>query len=414
MKKLKTPFHISSLLALSFLWSSCQKESVDQPSVNSVDQASSARLSGLVADDAKLVSKVPTIISSEFLANEKLLASGQISATLNAKPVKPGTGGGGTTDAIAPTVSITSPSSGASVSGVTTVAVSATDNVAVTTVSFSVDGAVKATLSTAPYNFSWDASTVADGTHTLTATAKDAKNNASVSTITVAKNTVIVVPPPTTLPSSALLVTPPVGNQGNEFACTPFAVVYGARSIEQYYRTGASSYSYATNIFSPEYVYSQTKVGDCGSGTSITACLDFMYINGVTTWQTVPFSDVNGCSLTPTSTQISEAANYKITNYSKVLSVDQTAIKQMIASKHAVIAALNIDYNFTNARAGYIWNTIGTGNAPHSAIVVGYDDSKNAYRVQNSWGTGWGDAGYLWVDYAVFASRAGYYSYAIN
>jgi hypothetical protein len=205
-----------------------------------------------------------------------------------------------------------------------------------------------------------------------------------------------------------------VGNQGNEFACTPFAVVYGARSIEQYYRTGASNYSYATNIFSPEYVYDQTKVGDCGSGTSITACLDFMYAKGVTTWQTVPFSDVNGCTISPTSAQISEAANYKIATYSKVISTDQTAIKQMIATKHAVIAGLNIDNNFTNATAGYTWNSIASGNAPHSLIIVGYDDSKNAYRVQNSWGTSWGDAGYLWIDYSVFATRAGYYSYAMN
>jgi C1A family cysteine protease len=97
-----------------------------------------------------------------------------------------------------------------------------------------------------------------------------------------------------------------------------------------------------------------------------------------------------------------------------MLGTDQTAIKTMIVNKHAVIVGLNIDNNFTNAKAGYTWNTIGDGNAPHGVIICGYDDTKNAYRILNSFGTSWGDAGYLWVDYSVFAARVGYYVYVLN
>ena len=35
----------------------------------------------------------------------------------------------------------------------------------------------------------------------------------------------------------------------------------------------------------------------------------------------------------------------------------------------------------------------------HAIIIVGWDDSKNAYLVKNSWGTYWGEQGYVWVDY---------------
>lgn len=34
--------------------------------------------------------------------------------------------------------------------------------------------------------------------------------------------------------------------------------------------------------------------------------------------------------------------------------------------------------------------------------IVGYDDSKNALRIVNSWGTYWGDDGFLWLSYDLF------------
>jgi hypothetical protein len=385
----------------ALLLTSCQKEtSVNAPLIESKVLTQST---GLAKDDPAVVSKVPMIMSSIFLVKQE---QGSVSS---ARPDK-----GSTTSVTLPAVTITSPADGASVSGILQVAVSATSSVGIASVSLSVDGTVLKTLTAAPYNFTLDVATLTTGTHTLTATGKDTKKYESSYTITVAKNTEIIVVDPPSLPSSAVLYTPTPGNQGSEGACVAFATAYGGRSIEQYYRTGASSYSYSANIFSPEYIYDQTKVGDCGSGTSITACLDFMYNNGVTTWQTVPFSDVNGCSIVPTSLQISEAAAFKIPTYSKLLSTDQAAIKTMIVNKHAVIVGLNIDNNFTNATAGYTWNSISDGNAPHGVVVCGYDDSRNAYKILNSFGTNWGDAGYLWVDYSVFVARAGYYVYAMN
>jgi hypothetical protein len=36
--------------------------------------------------------------------------------------------------------------------------------------------------------------------------------------------------------------------------------------------------------------------------------------------------------------------------------------------------------------------------------VVGYDDARGAFEVQNSWGTNWGNAGFIWITYDVFAA----------
>jgi len=38
----------------------------------------------------------------------------------------------------------------------------------------------------------------------------------------------------------------------------------------------------------------------------------------------------------------------------------------------------------------------------HALLVVGYDESRNAFKVINSWGVNWGNEGYLWIDYEVF------------
>src|SRR5438477_5291054 len=92
-------------------------------------------------------------------------------------------------DATPPTVSITSPASGATVGGTTTVTASASDNVGVVGVQFLLDGANLGAEDTAsPYAVSWNTTTVSNGSHTLTAVARDAAGNRTTSsavTVTV-------------------------------------------------------------------------------------------------------------------------------------------------------------------------------------------------------------------------------------
>ncbi len=86
------------------------------------------------------------------------------------------------TDTTVPTASITSPASGASVSGAVTVSAQATDNVSVSKVELYKDGALYATTLTAPYTFFWDTTLTADGAHTLSAKAYDSSGNVTTST----------------------------------------------------------------------------------------------------------------------------------------------------------------------------------------------------------------------------------------
>src|SRR5579864_3506934 len=100
-------------------------------------------------------------------------------------------------DTTPPTVSITSPGGGATVSATVTVAANASDNVGVAGVQFLLDGAnLGAEDTAAPYMASWNTTGAANGSHTLTAIARDAAGNRTTSaavTVTVANN----APPPT-------------------------------------------------------------------------------------------------------------------------------------------------------------------------------------------------------------------------
>ena len=85
-------------------------------------------------------------------------------------------------DNIAPTVSISAPSGGSVVSGTTTVSANASDNVGVVGVQFILDGAnLGAEVITAPYNISWNSLTAVNGMHSLSAKARDASGNSTVS-----------------------------------------------------------------------------------------------------------------------------------------------------------------------------------------------------------------------------------------
>ena len=402
------------MIASTLLWVSCQKE-VSNAVLETEYESLALKASGAVADNPSNAMKVPLMMSSEFAGRQFVTSNLATTTSGTASKGKPGSGG--TADIKPPTVIFTSPSNaqtfnpGVSVS----VQVSASDNVAVKSVSFNANGTVIGTLTTAPYNFTWNTGNV-DGNYTLTATAADAAGNKTSTAITVSvKTPIVILPPPTSLPAAWQLKMPAVAYQGSESTCVPFAVVYYARSAEQYYTSGASNYSYASNIFSPEFVYNQTKASSsCSSGSSLLTTLDFLVSKGSCTWQSMPYNSADGCTLLPSSTQTNEAAGYKIRSYSKVLAGDQTGIKTMLASNHPLSFTFTADANFYNAGPGYIWNSYSsTFYGPHAITLCGYDDNKHAYRAINQWKTTWGDAGYIWIDYN-FLSTITYDLYKIN
>lgn len=85
-------------------------------------------------------------------------------------------------DNTAPSVSLSAPANNANVSGTVAVSATAADNVAVTSVQFTLNGVNLGTADTsAPYSVSWNTSGAANGSHTLRAVARDAAGNTTTS-----------------------------------------------------------------------------------------------------------------------------------------------------------------------------------------------------------------------------------------
>jgi Papain family cysteine protease/Bacterial Ig domain len=382
MKLSRKRFSIPVLLLVTLLWASCKKEASNQSFEK--PQETQIRVSGGVEDDPIRVRKVPMIISLARL-KKAITDAALLDASLRGKPVK---------------VNITSPVNGDSVSGTVTITVSTVDTTGIS-VKMSDNGTQVGTDNSFPYRFSWNAANAGSGLHKLTATATNvAGGNSSSNSIVVTVNTTILPPSPTTLSTNVQLKMPPVGYQGSEGSCSVFAVVYAARSCEQYYRSNATSYSESTNIFSPEFVFNQIKMGACSS-SSLGEALDLIVREGVCTWQTMPYSGSDGCSLLPNTSQYADAAKYKIASYSALLTSDITAMKTKLANNHPITMSFANDNNFNTAGPDYIWNAYDAskGYGLHAITICGYDDSKHAYKAINSWGTTWGSAGYIWIDY---------------
>lgn len=91
--------------------------------------------------------------------------------------------GGAPSDTEPPTVRLTAPQNGATVSGpAVTIAADAADNVGVASVQFLLDGEpLGAPDTSAPFELSWDSTSVSNGTHTLAARARDAAGNTGTS-----------------------------------------------------------------------------------------------------------------------------------------------------------------------------------------------------------------------------------------
>ena len=91
---------------------------------------------------------------------------------------------------------------------------------------------------------------------------------------------------------------------------------------------------------------------------------------------------------------------------SKIASVDE--IKKAICTYGSVSASLNATDLFSNYTTGVFYETPSNYTTPssnHAILIIGWDDSKSAWLIKNSWGAtnlgtvDWGENGYGWVHY---------------
>ena len=80
----------------------------------------------------------------------------------------------------------------------------------------------------------------------------------------------------------------------------------------------------------------------------------------------------------------------------EIPSVD--AIKKALCAYGPLACAVAVTSAFQAYKKG-VFNEQSTANVNHGVTLVGWDDSKKAWRIKNSWGGSWGEAGYMWIAY---------------
>jgi cathepsin K len=209
---------------------------------------------------------------------------------------------------------------------------------------------------------------------------------------------------------------PPVRSQGGQGSCVSFATTYYLKSYQEKVQ---NKYDFITydDVMSPAFVYNFSKsIGDCNTGSCIENALYVLKTKGTNTWSEFPYNPFN-CNKKPSVALMESALKHRISKSYKVNSFVKDnqnykfldIAKTLIYQENPIIIAIKIDRNFVDnlpKRADnlYVYERFdyekNYGN--HAMLIVGYNDELKAFKVVNSWGTGWGDKGYCWISYDFF------------
>ncbi|MCZ8342123.1 MAG: cysteine protease [Leptospira sp.] len=208
---------------------------------------------------------------------------------------------------------------------------------------------------------------------------------------------------------------PPVGNQGQQNSCVAWASGYAIKSY--LVKNGGQISEYdppfaggkGQNVFSPAFIYNQQNGGK-DQGLYYYKTMEFLQKSGVAPWSSMPYSDKDFLSQ-PSQTVKEEGLKYKIKSYSRLNMKSPDDLKRVLASGNVVLFGIIIDDAFYKLKGAEVYDQNGGKSyGGHAMTIVGYDDSKKsksgrkgAFKIQNSWGTYWGDKGYGWISYHMMA-----------
>jgi hypothetical protein len=290
-------------------------------------------------------------------------------------------------DTTPPTVSVTAPASGATVSGSILVTASASDNVGVTGVQLKLDGAnLGNAFSSAPYSGTLNTTTIANGSHTLTATAWDAAGNQATATpvtITVTN----VTTPPLSLPMVRVVATVPTAVIGT--------TSYGALTFT---RTGSTSsaltVNYTTGGTAVKWTdYRRPVTGDMPVSITIPAGASSytMNIMGVTNstganpeTASLTLSASSGYTVgSPSTATITIASSTVVTSPTALtFAATSGAISApFITSNGAIYQTTYASVPSSGGQAVYSFSIATAGNYTISTMVNAPNDSANSFFV---------------------------------
>jgi len=202
-------------------------------------------------------------------------------------------------------------------------------------------------------------------------------------------------------------VLPRVGRQ-HDNSCVGWAVAYAAKSFNE-----AFDQEWVPNtperIFSPAFVYNRIN-GGRDRGSSTVRAMRLLVDDGCATMATMPYT--GDFKRQPSRAALDEARQYRISHFSHITT--GSAIRSALAQGHVVVLVVRTDPIFNGGRYDVFTPGLrrkadaslpaNTQHRYHAMCVVGYDDTRQAFLVMNSWGDSWRGfdtnyEGHTWVHY---------------
>lgn len=159
---------------------------------------------------------------------------------------------------------------------------------------------------------------------------------------------------------------------------------------------------------SPLYVYSKAKTLDGMpgvEGTTMRAVMQVLFNYGVCRDQTMPYSLMGSPVPQPSASAEAEAGKYKVKAYARVQTLEE--LKLAIYKEGPCAIGIIVFENFMKPLPGGIMPLPGDCRSVggHAMAAIGWDDDRQLVEVKNSWGSSWGDNGYVWIPYSYFTMQ---------
>jgi C1A family cysteine protease len=194
---------------------------------------------------------------------------------------------------------------------------------------------------------------------------------------------------------------PPVYDQGQLGSCSANAIGAAMEFDEM-----KQSFP---NVFVPSrlFIYYNERVIEGTVNTDSGAQIRD-WIKSISTFGDCPETlwpyDITKFTQKPPQTCYAQAKKYQAVQYQR-LTQDLNQFKGCLASGYPFVFGFTVYESFESqqvAQTGHVpmpssgEKTVGG----HAVLAVGYDDANQWFLVRNSWGTGWGMAGYFTIPYA--------------
>lgn len=200
---------------------------------------------------------------------------------------------------------------------------------------------------------------------------------------------------------------PPIGNQGNYGTCVAWSTGYNLKTALNAIENNWTPEQLANpaNQTSPKDLWmgvpSDKKAMYC-EGTTFEPVFNVLMTKGVSNMAKVPYSNMGTCNGSFMGDTINKIDSFNhVVSDGGLPSVKQ--IKAYIRDTVPLVFAAEVGDAFESWCSNGVFSSSDNGEkGGHAMVISGYDDSKHAFRVRNSWGIMWGDNGSAWVDYDFF------------